>query len=121
MINEPFHPEDFGFFHRKEMTDYPFDVIFYELDHASIDKTVENDWKRFNLFLSKSDAYICIWYGPLDIFVADIMYKEEYGFNLSAEQHMEYYFRGYITNKQEAEVIINALRLGKRTPQYLGG
>lgn len=118
MENEIFKPEDFGFFLRKEGA-YPPEVEYYEMDHPSIDKSIEKDWKRLNHFLSKDGDYVTIWYGPLDIAIADIMYKEEYGFNLSVEQHIEDKFKGYITNKKEAEVIFKALRL-KAFPQYLG-
>ena len=115
---ERFKPEDFGFFLHTESI-YPPQVQFYELDHPSIDKSVTKDWKRLNYFLSRDNDYVTIWYGPLDIILASLAYEEEYGFELTAEQHIDDRFKGYIRTNAEAKVILEALRL-KAFPQYLG-
>ena len=119
MENESFKPEDFGFFLHKEKL-YPPEVKFYELDHPSINKSVQKDWKRLNYHMSRDDDYITIWYGPLDIILASLAYKKEYGFELTMEQHMDYRFKGYIRTNAEADVILKALRI-EAFPQYLGG
>ena len=115
----PFNPEDFGFFLRTESL-YPPEVAYYEYDHPSIDKNIKKDWKRLNYFMSKDSDYVTLWYGPIDIILASSLYEEEFGFELSMEQHHEYHFRGYIQTNQEAEVILKALKI-KAFPQYLGG
>jgi hypothetical protein len=115
----PFDPEKIGFFWRKELT-YPPDLRFYELDHPDIDKSIEKDWRRFNVFLSKDGDYVTIWYGPVNLLAASMEYEELEGFELSAEQHTEYRFRGYIKTREEGAVIWNALNLKKYSPQYLG-
>lgn len=117
--NDPFDPRDLGFFLREDPI-YPPDVEFYELDHPDIDKRIKKDWKRINVFMSKDNDYVTIWRGPLDIISASMVYEEEYGFELSMEQHVEYFFRGYIRNKMEGEIIWNAVNLKKCTPGYLG-
>lgn len=113
-----FRPEGFGFFlHQEEL--YPPEVQFYELDHPSIDKSITKDWKRLNYFMSRDNDYVTIWYGPLDIILASMAYEEEFGFELTMEQHVEYRFKGYIRTNEEAKVIFNALRI-EAFPQYLG-
>jgi hypothetical protein len=118
MKHRRFKPEDFGFFKRTESLS-PSGVEFYEFDHSSIDKTIKDDWKRLNYFMSKDGDYVTIWYGPLDIILASIAYKRAFGFELTPEQHIDDRFKGYIRNNKEAAVILNALKI-KPFPQYLG-
>ena len=116
--NEAFAPEDFGFFPR---LDYKLpDVVFYEKEHASIDKTHEKDWRRLNLYLSQSGKYVWIWYGAIDPAVADIAYEEKHGFTWSDTNADETLFRGYIDSRFEAEIILKAIRGDSYFPQYLG-
>jgi len=115
---DQFSPEKFGFFLHTERL-YPPEVQFYELDHPSINKSITKDWKRLNYFLSRDNDYVTIWYGPLDINLASAAYEEEYGFELTSEQHIDDRFKGYIRTNAEAEVILKALQL-KPFPQYLG-
>jgi hypothetical protein len=116
--NQAFSPEAFGFFKRREELS-PTEVEYYECDHSSIDKSIENDWKRLNYFLSKDGDYVTIWYGPIDIILASIAYEKEFGFELTVEQHMDDRFKGYIRTNEEAAIILRALRI-KPFPQYLG-
>lgn len=119
-VNAPaFKPEDLGFFWREELT-YPSGLRFYELDHPDIDKRIKKDWRRINAFLSKDGDYVTMWYGPIDLLAASMEYEELEGFTLSAEQHIEYHFRGNIKTKEVGELIWNALRLKKCRPHYLG-
>jgi len=116
--NEPFIPEDFGFFLRKDWNIN--DIEFYEKDHESIDKEQEKDWKRLNVYLSRSGHFTCIWYGVIDPAMADFAYEEKYGFTWSDANREETLFRGYIHNRFEAEIILKAVRVDKYFPQYLG-
>ena len=120
MNEDAFNPEDFGFFLRKEKL-YPPEVRFFEKDHESIDKAKEKDWKRLNLFLSIDGSFVTIWYGAIDPILAESEYSKEFN-NLPWKDYDpdEQLFRGYITNKQEAEIILNAIRYMKYKPQYLG-
>ena len=116
--NDPFIPEDFGFFPR---LDYKLpDVVFYEKDHESIDKNQEKDWRRLDLYLSKSGNYVWIWYGVIDAAIADIAYEEKHGFTWTDSNQDETLFRGYIDNRLEAEIIFLAIRMDRYLPQYLG-
>ena len=117
--NTKFIPEDFGFFQRKEAL-YPPDVKFYEKDHPSIDKSVEKDWKRLNLFLSKDGDFVWIWYGVIDPVFAETAYSEMFDLPFEDYDPDETYFRGYIATNQEAEVILKAIRFEQFKPQYLG-
>ncbi len=114
-----FRPEDFGFFLHKESL-YPPQVQFYELDHPDIDKRIQDDWKRYNVFMSKDGEYVTIWVGVLDLHVASEAYKREYGFELSYEQHHDLYFKGHIRSKEAGEIIWDALGLKRYKPGYLG-
>ena len=113
-----FHPEDFGFFLRPDWK--LADVAFYEKDHDSIDRSKEKDWMRLNLYLSKSDNFVCIWYGVIDPAIADMAYSEKHGFTWTDTNEDETLFRGYIENRAEAEVILRAIRWKGYFPQYLG-
>ncbi len=115
---EPFRPEDFGFFRRRDWS--PEGIEFYEKDHESIDKSREKDWERLNLYLTRSDNFTCIWYGVIDPIVADVAYEEKYGFTWSDGNREESLFRGYIENRFEAEIILEAIRMNRFSPQYLG-
>jgi hypothetical protein len=119
MTNAPFNPLDIGFFLRADSL-YPPDIEYYELDHPNIDKSLQKDWKRMNVFLSKDGDFVTIWTGPVDIGIASGVYEEQYGFELKVEQHIENYFRGYIRNKMEGEIIWNAINLKGFRPYYLG-
>jgi len=119
MNDTPFDPRDIGFFLRDDKP-LPFDIECYELDHPDIDKNIKKDWKRINVFMSRDNDFVTIWVGPVDVHFACHLYEEEYGFEISAEQNIENYFRGHIRTKSEGEVIWNAVRLKKYTPGYLG-
>lgn len=115
----PFTPQELGYFLRPEKI-YPGDIKVYELDHIDIDKSILKDWKRINVYLSQDGDYITIWTGPIDLIAASFVYEKEYGFELSTEQHVEYYFRGYIRTREEGRIIWNALHLKNFRPYYLG-
>ncbi len=114
----PFRPEAFGFFLRRDWNIN--DIQFFEKEHSSIDKSVQGDWLRINLFLSRSGDFICIWYGVIDPAMADFAYEERHGFTWSEGNMDESLFRGYIKNKEEAEIILRAIRIEVYGPQYLG-
>ena len=119
MNKDTFNPEDFGFFQRKEKL-YPYEVRFFEKDHESIDKSIEKDWKRLNLFLTIDGNFVTIWYGVIDSFLAESEYSKEFKLPWKDYDPDEQLFKGYIANKQEAEIILNAIRYMKYKPQYLG-
>ena len=115
----PFDPADLGFFRRTEDL-YPPEVEYYELDHPDIDKRIPKDWKRYNVYLSKDNDYVTIWTGVIDLHLASFLYEDEYGFELSYEQHHDLYFKGHIRSKEAGEVIWDALGLKRYQPGYLG-
>ncbi|MEM6395694.1 MAG: hypothetical protein AAF741_05050 [Bacteroidota bacterium] len=119
MTKTTFNPTDIGFFHRRENL-YPPEVEYYELDHPDIDKSIQNDWMRYNVFLSKDGAYVTIWVGVLELHAASEIYERKYGFELSYEQHHDLHFKGHIRSKEAGEVIWDALGVKGYTPGYLG-
>ncbi len=79
----------------------------YELkNHAGADGT--HDFLRMNVYMARDHNFVNIWYGSVDSMGIDIFF-EKHGVEL--EHQDEKLFRGYISTKEEAEVILSALRV----------
>ena len=61
---EPFEPEHWNFIKLKEFK-FPGGISVYEYkNHPTVDGT--HDFARLNLFLSKSEDFVTIWWGLLE-------------------------------------------------------
>lgn len=112
MNTEPFKPENFGFILRSDYKPPRF-PDHYERNSSEHEIGPDEDWGRINVYLTKDDDFICIWYGVLDPVEADILCQKWYGFDWPDSGDFQELFRGYISSKFEAEVILKALRLDK--------
>ena len=121
LTKDPFDPEEFGFFLREDHVP-PWGVQYFEKDHLSIDKTITKDWRRHNLFLSKDNDFVCIWYGGIDSAIAEAFHKDHLGkdFEFWDYYQEENLFSGYIRNRFEAMIILKSVRIEKYFPWYMG-
>ena len=117
----PFEPKSFGFI----PIDYAPGLAFYEYrNHELVDG--RTDVLRLNIYMSRDGAFTCIWHGLLEPTMTQGMFALEPpadDLNFS-DIYCEQLFRGYIETKEEAEVILRALRIediAEDLPQVLRG
>jgi len=111
---ERFDPTEFGF--RRLDTSYQ-SLDFFERDLGA---DVELKPFRLNVHLTQDGEFVTIWSGLFDPGLDEdaIGWKAPEGFSF-AEQYNQDLFRGFIATKEEAEVILAALRLENYSPAYL--
>jgi hypothetical protein len=113
MNSDIFIPEDFGFILRSDYTPPLAPPAHYERDSPDYDIRPNEDWGRINVFLSKDDDFVCIWYGVIDSLLANGVCQKLFGFEWTKVHGDSELFRGFICTKHEAKVIFNALRFDR--------
>lgn len=104
---EPFEPTDYGFVLLPQIN--PQGVEHYELNnHKGVDGT--HDFSRMNVYLARDEDFINIWHGAIESFGMQ-MFLEKHGVDYAPGE--DKLFRGYITTRKEADIILPALRYEK--------
>jgi hypothetical protein len=105
-----FIPLDFAF---------PGGVKVFEHFREGIDHT-KHDMMRLNTYLSQDGDFVTVWWGLID----SVMVEMKLGFfnddNFRFHQtYDEPLFRGYISDNETGDTILNALRFEQTTPNIL--
>ncbi len=112
----PFDPAAHGFVLLPDHQP-PGGMRFFEFrNHACVDGTL--DYRRLNLYLSQDGAFITIWWGCLESFAIEVLFRDH---GLEPADYDEPLFRGYIDSEEQARHILKALRPCDRLPQVLRG
>ena len=106
-MSKPFDPAEHNFVLVPKIN--PQGIEHYELNnHSGADGS--HDFVRMNIYLARDGDFVNIWYGSVDSIGVDVFFEKH---GVKFEHHDETLFRGYISTKQEADVILSALRFDK--------
>ena len=107
----PFDPIAFNFV---KLTDFEFfgGIAVYKIkNHRAVNGA--HDFCRLNLYLSKHEDFVTIWWGLLEAMLTEAKFE-----NVALPADFDFYaaydeklFRGYIETNEIAAVVLNALRV----------
>ncbi len=107
---ELFCPEACGFVLLPKVN--PQGIRHYELNnHAEVNGV--HDFARLNVYLTWDDDFVNIWYGPVDCVMMRVLFEKQ---GMTYQSQDEKLFRGYISSKDQADVILSSLRYDKMQP-----
>jgi len=110
-----FDPREFGFRRFKLHNDT---LHFFERD-IGFDNP-DPDMNRLNTYLSQDGEFVTIWWGLFDPFITESEFKGKVSDPLDFhQQYNNDLFRGFIQNREDAGVILKAIRYDKFKPQHL--
>lgn len=122
---EPFDPKTWNFIKLKDF-EFPGGITVYEYkNHPVVDGTP--DFVRLNLFLTRSEDFITIWWGLLEPLFTESKLESvdkpaDFDFRGSYNEDL---FRGHIESQETARHILQALRADSSylysAPQALSG
>lgn len=119
-MTQAFHPENFNF---TKLSLQNGTLRFYEYKAGDF-CTGKIDPHRLNVYLTQDGDFVTVWEGFFDpLFIGqeflDLITKSGFSDFDFGEQYNTSLFRGYIETKEQADIILAALRIDKFRPSFL--